>query len=122
MTKKTKTSDEVKNAEVTDAQEVKAPETKKETASDTEGKAETAEKKPEDIKDAENAENNPTKAPKKPTKKKKKSSTKKGMKKVKALVGNLAGKYLLSYSKGQTFEIEEKQAAEMIEAGDVQEV
>ena len=51
-----------------------------------------------------------------------KSSTKKGMKKVKALVGNLAGKYLLSYSKGQTFEIEEKQAAEMIEAGDVKEV
>ncbi|HET8885230.1 MAG TPA: hypothetical protein VFM70_02650 [Salinimicrobium sp.] len=45
-----------------------------------------------------------------------------GLKKLRALVSNLPGKYLLPYNKGQEFEIEAKQAEEMIKAKDAEEV
>jgi len=48
--------------------------------------------------------------------------TKSDLVKVEATVHNLSGKYLLPYNKGQKFEIEAKQAKEMIEAKDVKEV
>lgn len=47
---------------------------------------------------------------------------KKDLVKVEATSHNLSGKYLLPYNKGQKFEIESKQAKEMIEAKDVKEV
>jgi len=47
---------------------------------------------------------------------------KKDLVKVEATSHNLSGKYLLPYNKGQKFEIEAKQAKEMIEAKDVKEV
>lgn len=43
-------------------------------------------------------------------------------KRVKVLVDNLAGKYLLPWNKGQVISIEAKQAEELIQAKDAEEV
>lgn len=93
-------------------------------ASEKEGKARTGafeiiEKRRNELQEeAEKAKNTPdVKVVKKKTKK-----VKPGKKKVKILASNMAGKYLLSFGKGDEVELEEKQADEMIEAGDAKEL
>ena len=54
--------------------------------------------------------------------KKKTPSKETGIKKVKILAGNVAGKYNLSYKQGEVVELEVKQAEELIAAGDAKEV
>ena len=107
-----KTSNEVKDQKVDTSKEVKP--TEKESSGETKDSQSKTSVNPE----ADKQETKPSE--KKP--KTKKSTSKSNQKKVEILCSNAAGKYNLSYNKGEKPTLDIKQADLMIDAGDAKAV
>ena len=111
-TTENKTSNEVKDQKVDTSKDVKA--TEKEISGENKDSQSNTPENPEAAKQETKSSEKKTKA--------KKSTSKSNKKKVEILCSNAAGKYNLSYNKGEKTTLDVKQADLMIDAGDAKAV